>query len=163
MEVGAAPGPVRALRIVYDPEHATDVAAGENDGERLREYRIVREVETLADWDGAARRFTAKPAGPGQGQVILVQSADLRILGAADLPPGLIRAMPPSCALTTSGSICHSTMTNQDASRTAIHTTGTNCAWLRRVRRRRSEPGLCDLSITVLSRASEYPDYLTTR
>ena len=82
------PGPVRALRIVYDPEHATDVAAGENDGERLREYRIVREVETLADWDGAARRFTAKPPGPGQGQVILVQSADLRILGAADLPPG---------------------------------------------------------------------------
>ena len=37
VEVGAAPGPVRALRIVYDPEHATDVAAGENDGERLRE------------------------------------------------------------------------------------------------------------------------------
>ena len=88
VEVGAAPGPVRALRIVYDPEHATDVAAGENDGERLREYRVVREVETLAEWDGAARRFTAKPPGPGQGQVILVQSPDLRILGAADLPPG---------------------------------------------------------------------------
>ena len=88
VEVGAAPGPVRALRIVYDPEHATDVAAGENDGERLREYRVVREVETLADWDGAARRFIAKPPGPGQGQVILVQSPDLRILGAADLAPG---------------------------------------------------------------------------
>ncbi len=86
VELGAAPGPVRALRIVYDPEHATDVAAGENDGEQLREYRIVREVETLADWDGAQRRFTAKPAGGGQGQVILVQSPDLRILGAADLP-----------------------------------------------------------------------------
>ena len=87
VEVGAAPGPVRALRIVYDPEHATDVAAGENDGERLREYRVVREVETLADWDGGARRFITKPPGPGQGQVILVQSPDLRILGAADLPP----------------------------------------------------------------------------
>jgi hypothetical protein len=37
VEVGAALGPVRALRIVYDPEHATDVAAGENDGERLSE------------------------------------------------------------------------------------------------------------------------------
>ena len=61
MEVGAAPGPVRALRIVYDPEHATDVAAGENDGERLREYRIVREVETLADWDGS--RTTVHRAG----------------------------------------------------------------------------------------------------
>jgi hypothetical protein len=87
VEVSAAAGPVRALRIVYDPEHATDVAAGENDGERLREYRVVREVETLADWDGAARRFIAKPSGPGRGQVFLVQTADLRILGAADLPP----------------------------------------------------------------------------
>jgi len=86
VEVGTAPGPVRALRIVYDPEHATDVAAGENDGERLREYRIVREVETLADWDGAERRFTASPPGAGQGQVVLVQTPQLRILGAADLP-----------------------------------------------------------------------------
>ena len=68
MEVGAAPGPVRASRIVYDPEQATDVAAGENDGERLREYRVVREVETLADWDGAARRFIASQPGPGQGR-----------------------------------------------------------------------------------------------
>ena len=56
--------------------------------QRLREYRVVREVETLAEWDGTARRFTVKPPGPGQGQAILVQSADLRILGAADLPPG---------------------------------------------------------------------------
>jgi hypothetical protein len=86
--IGAAPGPVQALRIAYDPEHATDVGAGENDGERLREYRIVREVEILADWNGAARRFIIQPPGPGQGQVILVQSAELRVLGAADLRPG---------------------------------------------------------------------------
>ena len=79
---------VLAQRIVYDPEQATEVGAGENDGQRLREYRIVREIETLAEWDGAARRLAVKPAGPGQGQVILVQSADLRILGAADLRPG---------------------------------------------------------------------------
>ena len=96
MEVGAAAGPVRAQRIVYDPEQATAVGAGENDGTRLREFRIVRAVETLAEWDGAARRFSTTPAGPGQGQAILVQSADLRIVGAADLPPGLIRAAPPS-------------------------------------------------------------------
>ena len=38
----------------------------------------------------------------------------------------------PIVALTTSGSIFHSTMRNQDASRTAIHTTGANGAWLRR-------------------------------
>ncbi len=71
MEVGAGAGKLRALRAVYDQEHATQVAAGENEGERLREYRIVRAVETLGEWDGGARRF-----------------ADLRVVGAADQPPG---------------------------------------------------------------------------
>ena len=65
----AAPGPVHALRVVYDPEHATDVDAGENDGERLREDRVVREVETLGRMGGTARRFTVRPPGrrPGTG------------------------------------------------------------------------------------------------
>lgn len=83
----AAPGPVRAERIVYDPEHATDVAAGENDGVRLREYRIVREVESLGEWDGADRQFTVRLPARGQGQVILLRSADLHVLGAAHLLP----------------------------------------------------------------------------
>ena len=88
VEIGAGPGPVRVLRAVYDPEHATAVSAGENDGARLHEYRIVREVETLGEWDGSARRFAVKAPGPGQGQVILLQSADLRVVGAAEQPPG---------------------------------------------------------------------------
>lgn len=87
VQVAAAPAPMRALRVVYDPEHATRIAAGENSGERLREYRIVREVETLADWDGSARRFTMQPPGAGQGLVVLLQSRDLRVSGAADLLP----------------------------------------------------------------------------
>ena len=87
VEVAVASGPVRVQRIVYDPEHATDIDAGENGGARLREYRIVREVETLAEWDGTARRLAAKLPGPGQGQAVIVQATDLRILGAADLPP----------------------------------------------------------------------------
>jgi len=88
VEVGASPGPVRVLRVVYDPETATDVGGGENDGDRLREYRIVREADTLGESAGGALRFTARPAGTWQGLTILVQSADLRILGAADLPVG---------------------------------------------------------------------------
>jgi hypothetical protein len=86
--IGAAPHPVRALSVIYDAEQATAVAAGENEGEKLREYRIVREVEMLGEWDGAPRRFTPKPAGPGQGQAILLQTADFRVIGAADRPPG---------------------------------------------------------------------------
>ena len=88
VEIGAAPLPVRALSVIYDPEEATQVGAGENQGERLREYRIVRAVETLGEWDGSARHFTAKPAGPGQGQAILLQTADFRVIGAADHPAG---------------------------------------------------------------------------
>jgi hypothetical protein len=88
IEIGTAAAPVRALRAVYDPERATAVSAGENEGERLREYRIVREVETLGEWDGSPRRLTASQPGPGQGQVILVQSADLHVVGSADQPAG---------------------------------------------------------------------------
>jgi hypothetical protein len=88
VEIGAAPHPVRALSVIYDAEQATAVAAGENEGEKLREYRIVREVEMLGEWDGAPRHFTPKPAGPGQGQAILLQTADFRVIGAADRPPG---------------------------------------------------------------------------
>ena len=88
VEIGAAAGPVRALRAVYDPEQATAVLAGENEGARLREYRIVREVETLGEWDGSPRRLTAGHPGPGQGLVILVQSVDLRIVGAAEQSAG---------------------------------------------------------------------------
>ncbi|MGC1408991.1 MAG: DUF1223 domain-containing protein [Acetobacteraceae bacterium] len=88
VQTTAAPGAVRAERIVYDPQQATDVDAGENDGQRLREYRVVRDAATLAAWDGAPRRFTVAPPGPGQGQVILLRSEGLRILGAVDLPAG---------------------------------------------------------------------------
>jgi hypothetical protein len=84
--VAAGQGRMRALRVAYHPEQATNVGAGENEGARLREYRIVRDVETLGEWDGSARQFAVKPAGSGMGQVILVQAADLRVLGAADLP-----------------------------------------------------------------------------
>ena len=96
VEVGAAPGPVRALRIVYDPEHATDVAAGENDGERLREYRIVREVETLADWDGAAATVhrQASRRRPGSGHPGAVAGPSYSRCGRP--ARGLIRAIPPS-------------------------------------------------------------------
>lgn len=88
IEVGPAPGRVRAQRIVYDPEHATDVHAGENEGAQLREYRTVRWVETLAEWDAGNRSFRTPMPAPDQGMAIVVQSPELRVLGAADLPPG---------------------------------------------------------------------------
>lgn len=87
VDVGSHPAPLRLLSVTYDPEQATQIAAGENEGERLREYRIVRGAEVVGEWDGTARRLTIAKAGLGQGQAFLLQSGDLRILGAADLPP----------------------------------------------------------------------------
>lgn len=83
VEIGAGDGPLRALSILYDTQRETDVGAGENQGERLREYRIVRHADVLGEWPGPARQFTVSPTGDGQGRVILVQSADLRVVGAA--------------------------------------------------------------------------------
>jgi hypothetical protein len=88
VEIAATTGPLRAERIVYDPQQRTDIGAGENDGQRLREYHVVREAEMLAEWDGTARQLAAKLPGPGQGQVILVRSASLQVVDAVDLPPG---------------------------------------------------------------------------
>jgi hypothetical protein len=86
-EISAAAGAVSVQHIIYDAEQATEIGAGENEGEQLREYRVVRQVEMLAQGNGAERRFTIKRPGRRQGQVILVQSPDLRMLGAADLLP----------------------------------------------------------------------------
>ena len=87
LEIGVTPGPVRVQRVTYDPEHTTDVGAGENNGTRLREFRIVREVETLTEQDPTPRVLMTRPSPRGLGLVILVQSMDLRIMGAAHLPP----------------------------------------------------------------------------
>ena len=86
VNIGASETPIRALSILYEPEHTTDVGAGENGGARLREYRIVRQVDVLGEWDGTARQFALPPAGAGLGRVVMVQTADLRVVGAADQP-----------------------------------------------------------------------------
>jgi hypothetical protein len=80
---------LRPVVVSYDPEQATDVGAGENSGATLREYRIARSVETLPEWDGGARRLLLKPPERGQGLVVLLAGEDLRIAGAADVPPKL--------------------------------------------------------------------------
>ncbi len=85
-ETGPAGRPVTALLVTYDPEHHTSVRGGENGGRRLLEYRIVREATLLGTWDGAVRRLTLPAIAPGQGAVLLLQTDDLRVCGAADMP-----------------------------------------------------------------------------
>ena len=87
VDFGQIAGRVLARQIVYDPEHATDIGSGENGGARLREYRVVRAADALGELDGSSRSFLARLPEPGQGMTIILQSTDLRVLGAADLPP----------------------------------------------------------------------------
>jgi hypothetical protein len=87
IEVAGGAGPMQALIVAYDKQHTTVIGAGENGGRRLEEYRIARDSRLLERWDGGARRFEVPAIGTaGQGVVVLVQSADLHVLGAADLP-----------------------------------------------------------------------------
>ena len=85
-ETGPAGRPVIALFATYDPQRNTAVGAGENGGRQLMEYRIVRDATALGAWDGAARQFTLPSLAPRRGAVLLLQSVDLRVIGAADLP-----------------------------------------------------------------------------
>jgi hypothetical protein len=86
-EIGAAGRRVGGVLAFYDPEHDTAVAHGENGGRRLREYRIVRQAMALEPWDGSARRLEVAAPAAGQGAVVLVQDADLRVVGIAELRP----------------------------------------------------------------------------
>ena len=85
-ETGPAGQSVTAVLATYDPQRTTSVRAGENGGRQLVEYRVVREATSLGTWDGAARRLTLPAIAPGRGAVLLLQSDDLRVCGAADLP-----------------------------------------------------------------------------
>jgi hypothetical protein len=85
--VGAAGRPVSALLVFYEPQHLTDVGRGENGGRQLQEYRIVRSATPLGNWDGSARRLPLASPPPGLGAAVLVQGADLRVLGAGEMRP----------------------------------------------------------------------------
>jgi hypothetical protein len=85
-ETDPAGQPVSALLVTYDPQRTTPVRGGENGGRQLAEYRIVREATPLGSWGGGPRRFTLPVVPPGRGAALLLQTEDLRVCGAADLP-----------------------------------------------------------------------------
>ena len=85
-EVGQAGQPVSALLAFHLAEHTTLIGAGENGGRKLTGYRIVREARVLGTWNGSPRRFELPISPLGQGTILLVQSANLAVLGAAELP-----------------------------------------------------------------------------
>jgi hypothetical protein len=83
--IGVTAAHLTGLLVSYDPRVETQVAAGENQGRRLTEYRVVREALVL---DRIEPGVTLPGVAPGRGAVLLIQDEQWRIVGAAELPPG---------------------------------------------------------------------------
>jgi hypothetical protein len=82
--LGAGQGTGALLLVGFDREHVTQVGAGENAGRALTEVNVVRSMDKLPPWQGAAATLNvAKPAG--DRAAVLLQAADGRILAAAVL------------------------------------------------------------------------------
>ncbi len=82
-----APAALDVWLVTYDAAHTTKVLRGENRGETLINRHVVRSVEKLAVWNGAAASWTVGPTV--RSVAVLVQRRDFGpVVGAArwDLP-----------------------------------------------------------------------------
>jgi hypothetical protein len=82
--------PADVTLALYDRRHSTPIASGENQGRMLDNFNIVRRLQTLSRWDGAAASWTIADAGlqPGLGAAVLVQRADHGpVIGCNKLEP----------------------------------------------------------------------------
>jgi hypothetical protein len=84
-EIGPASAPVTGILVSYDPRQSTQIGAGENEGRRLLEYRVVRDVAVL---ESLMPHMTLPPVPENRGAVLLIQDNLWHVIGAAELPPG---------------------------------------------------------------------------
>lgn len=81
--IGVGTGEGRAWFVVYDLRHQTLVHGGENAGRMLTNVNVVRSIDEIGRWSGAALSFTRDQPPPGAGAAVFVQSSNGAILGAA--------------------------------------------------------------------------------
>jgi len=82
--------PADVTLALYDRRHSTPVASGENQGRMLDNFNIVRRLELLGRWTGAAASWTVEDARlqPGLGAAVIVQRADQGpVIGCNKLEP----------------------------------------------------------------------------
>ena len=82
--------PADVTLAIYDRRHSTPIASGENQGRMLENVNVVRRLEVLSRWDGAAASWTVEDAGlqPGLGAAVIVQRADHGpVIGCNKLEP----------------------------------------------------------------------------
>ena len=90
VDAGAAREPATLWLVGFDREHSTEVLHGENEGQTLKEYQVVRSCEAVATWRGEALDLALpgnKPAGEGGVAVLLQIGGTGHIIGAALLKP----------------------------------------------------------------------------
>ncbi|WP_299614937.1 thioredoxin family protein [Pelagibius sp.] len=91
LSAGQAPAEGATVYLVmFDDDHDTDVARGENRGRSIHNANVVREYRTLGQWSGAAMEFpidiaAARSEGRGGCAVIVQQGTSGPVLGAAIL------------------------------------------------------------------------------
>jgi hypothetical protein len=83
IRVGGGIGEGKLWLVSFDPRHETQVRAGENAGRKLVNANIVRRIEALGEWRGAALDLRRAVPVAGRGAALLLQAPDGRILGAA--------------------------------------------------------------------------------
>jgi hypothetical protein len=81
--IAAGLGEGRVWGVLYDLRRETEVHRGENAGRRLVNVNIVRSIDSLSIWSGAALTIPHALPQPGTGVAVFVQSRDGAILGAA--------------------------------------------------------------------------------
>jgi hypothetical protein len=89
IDAGQSKEPATIWLVGYDGEHTTQVLRGENGGQTLRDYQVVRNCESIGTWHGEAMDIAVDPAkAGGTGIAVLLQlSSGGRIIGAAQLKP----------------------------------------------------------------------------
>ena len=83
--IGAGDGRGSVLLVRFAQERTTRVAGGENARRTLQDANAVQSLASLGSWDGSPLRFAIEPPAAGEGIAVLVQAADGRMLGAAEL------------------------------------------------------------------------------
>jgi hypothetical protein len=73
-EVAAGSGEGELWLVGFDDAHTTPVGRGENAGRTLAEVNVVRSLQRVGTWSGAAVQL-ALPAPAGQRAVLLLQDA----------------------------------------------------------------------------------------
>ena len=87
IDAGAAAEPATLWLVGFDREHSTPVLRGENEGQTLKEYQIVRSCRSIGTWTGQPLDLSI-PAGEASGDggvALLLQQGggSGRIIGAA--------------------------------------------------------------------------------